>query len=200
MAVTAKLKIILQANEIVVAESEDELLWRRVLTAIQGGSPPLDDRAAADGNDVEDVVNNAPPKGGVEKFAKALGVTTAALVGACEPTREPPYLVLDAKSWEAFKKNTPPRGLNSVAGLQLAGTLLCVWFKHGGITGRPTQAQALAVLGSIGVTDKNPSRSIKNCTWLQSRPDGIQINPAETSKAERVAKAFVQKATPSFEE
>jgi hypothetical protein len=203
----AKLKIVLQAEEVVVAESEDPVLWRRVLTTIQGGAAPLggaheEERGEDEGT--EEMEQEATPrpsaKGAIGKFAAAIGVTPTALVGASEPTAEPPYLVLDAKAWEAFKKNTPPRGPNAVAALQLAGTLLCLWFKYAGINGRPTQAQAAAVLDGLGVVDKNPSRAIKNCPWLQSRPDGIQINPAEMSKAERVAKAFVLKTAPTASE
>lgn len=202
MAIKAKLKIVLQAEEVVVAESEDPVLWRRVLTAIQGGTGLAVGRDAEEVDEEEvievgDQEEHPSPKGAVGRFAKALGVTTTALQGACEPTSEPPYLVLDAKAWEAFRKNTPPRGPNAIAGLQLAGTLLCLWFKYAGISGRPTQSQAAVVLDGIGVVDKNPSRAIKNCPWLQSRPDGIQINPAEMSQAERVAKAFVMKTSPS---
>lgn len=203
MAVKAKLKIVLLAEEVEVAESEDPVLWRRVLTTIQGGAAPIGGRADEEDGDEGDAEEEEasevrpPAKGAVGKFAAALGVTTTALIGACEPTTEAPYLVLDAKAWEAFKKNTPPRGPNAVAALQLAGTLLCFWFKYSGVGVRPTQAQAAAVLEGIGVVDKNPSRAIKNCPWLQSRPDGIQINPAEMSKAERVAKAFVMKTPPT---
>jgi hypothetical protein len=46
----------------------------------------------------------------------------------------------------------------------------------------------------LGVPDKNPSRAISNCSWLQARGDGIQVNPAELSRAVAVAKAFVLKS------
>lgn len=192
----AKLKVTLMANDVLVAESEDETLWRRVLSAMQDGKLPPDEAANLEGklpSELNADRNSTTPKDSVGKFAAALGVTEPALVGACDPSSEAPFITLDAKSWEAFKKNIPPRGAQSVANVQLAGTLLCLWYMNAGMSSRPTQAQALAVLKTIGATDVNPSRAIKNCSWLQSRADGIQINPAELSKAERVAKAYITK-------
>lgn len=197
MTVTAKLKVQLSAGDVVVAESEDPRLWRRILTAIQdssesnsevlpGGGPGI-------GVEIEEEERGSGGKG-VAAFASALGVKVSEAKGACDPTTEPPFVHLDPKCWEAFKKNTPARGPKAVAAAQLAGTLLCLWFKSGGISGRPTQAQALDVLDGIGVVDRNASRAIKNCTWLQSRSDGIQLNPAEMTQAERVARAFITKS------
>ncbi len=189
MAVTAKLKIQLFANDVIVAESEDETLWRRVLAEMQGATELSQ-------NDEDDLGGGKDTRGngkGVAGFATELGVSKARLLGACEPSLEPPYIHLDPKCWETFKKNTPARGAAAVSATQLAGTFLCLWFQHGGIEGRPTQAQAKEVYDALGASDKNPSRSIKNCVWLQSRGGGIQINPAEISKAHAVAKAFVQK-------
>jgi len=197
MAVKANLKIQLFADKVVVAESEDEHLWRKVLAAMQGAIP----NDTPDENEIheeeEKITGLEPPSAtkskGISGLAKALDVKGAALTGACDPKIAPPYLHLDEKCWEAFKKNTPARGRKAVAATQLAGTLLCLWFKYGGISGRPSQAQTLEILDGIGVTDNNASRAINNCAWLQSRRDGIQINPAEMTQAEAVAKAFIAK-------
>lgn len=193
MAVKASLKIQLFANKVVVAESEDENLWRRVLAAMQGAAElpegeeeGLEDNGAGTGSGRR----NAK---GINGLAKELGVTRDQLVGACDPQTEEPYLDLDFKCWETFKRNTPQRGASAISATQLAGTILSLWFRHGGIHGRPTQAQAKEVLDNLGATDKNPSRGIKNCPWLQGRGGGIQINPAQISQAHAIVKAFVLK-------
>lgn len=198
MAVKANLKIQLFADKVMVAESDDEHLWRKVLASMQGAAST--DVLEENDEDIDLEQPNPIKAKGISGLAKTLGVKVSVLTGACEPTNEPPYLHLDVKCWASFKKNTPARGSNAIAASQLAGTLLCLWFTYGGIAGRPTQAQTLEVLDGIGVIDNNSSRAIKNCAWLQSRQDGIQINPAEISKAEAVAKAFVTKQAVAVEE
>lgn len=188
MAVKASLKIQLFANDVLVAESEDEQLWRKVLAAIQQGG----ESSELTGFDDEDIGGGGKATG-ARALADAIGATQVQVAGACDPTTVSPYLHLDAKCWEAFRKNTPDRGRGAISPSQMVATLLCLWFKHGNLEGRPTQAQTLEVLDGIGVKDGNASRSIKNCAWLQTRSDGLQINPAETSQAERVAIAFVTK-------
>lgn len=194
--IKANLKIQLFANDVVVAESADEVLWRRVLTAMQSGSGDRESLADGDGDEFESDDTHRRRGGGqgVAGLAKTIGATKDEVIGACEPSKQAPYLHLDAKCWEAFKRNTPVRGRGSVGPTSLVGTLLCLWYKFGGIEGKPTQAQTLEVLNNLGVVDKNPSRTIKNCAWLQSRPDGIQINPAEMTKAESIARAFIKKS------
>jgi hypothetical protein len=191
--IKAKLKIQLFANDVVVAESTDDVLWRKVLAAMQGENVGGDELGGNDDDIEYEEAGRRPGVKGVVGFAKAIGATKDELVGACEPSMESPHLHLDEKCWAAFKRNTGLRGPSAIGPTQLAGTLLCLWFKYAGIKGKPSQAQALEVLENLGVTDKNSSRSIKNCGWLQNRPDGIQINPAEISKAESVAGAFVTK-------
>jgi hypothetical protein len=193
MAVKANLKIQLFANDVVVAESDDKNLWRRVLAAMQGATELPE-------NEEEELQDNGSGRStggrsakGAAGLAKELGVTVTQIVGACGPSADAPYLALDRKCWETFKRNTAARGPSAVSATQLAGTVLCLWFEHGGVEGRPTQAQAKEVLNALGASDKNSSRSIKNCAWLQGRGGGIQINPAEISKAQAVARAFVLK-------
>lgn len=204
MAVKANLKIQLFADKVMVAESEDEHLWRKVLAAMQGATPSNTLEENEEHEENEEITELDPPSAtklkGISGFAKALDVKVSALKGACDPKNAPPYIHLDEKCWEAFKKNTPARGRKAVAATQLAGTLLCLWFKYGGISGRPSQAQTLEILEGIDVTDNNASRAINNCAWLQSRRDGIQINPAEMTKAKAVAKAFITKQAVVTEE
>lgn len=190
MSLKAKLQVKLLANDVVVAESEDEHLWRRVLAAIQGVDTLEDPGGRKEKDRGESKGQAGRPSGGVEAFAKQLGISVDELEGACAPDTDPPYLHLDARCWEEFKKNTPSRGRNSVAAISLATTLLALWFKHAGIDERLTQAQAKAVLETIGLREPNPSRSIKNAEWLQSRTGGILINPVRLSRAIDVAKAY----------
>jgi hypothetical protein len=188
----AKLTIQLLANDVLVAELEDDKLWRKVLAAMQGGAQPDADTGEETFEDTEKDLSEAKSKPvlGVKAFASELKLPVETVQGSCAPVGDEPYLHLDSHCWESFKKNTPARGPQGIGPLQLAGTLICLWFKHAGIEGRPTQAQAQAVLGTIGMVDKNPSRAMKNCEWLQMRAGSILINPAKVSKAIAVAKAY----------
>lgn len=195
MAVTAKLKIQLLANDVLVAESEDAALWQKVLAKMQGqrgiSDPEEDGDLESETPAVRRRVRPSAGSGGVSGLAAELGIEEDLVVGACEPSSEAPYIHLDSHCWEALKQNTPPRGAKAVSAINLAGTLLCLWFRHAKIDGRPTQAQAKAVLATIGVQEANPTRALTNCEWLQSRGGGsIQINPARMSRAIAVARAF----------
>lgn len=193
-AVKAKLKIQLLAEKVLVAESTDEKLWRKILAAMQG------DGDVAESDDTEDLGSGARSassstsrkKGqkGLAGFAADLGLDEDVVEGACSPSDEAPFIHLDDGCWESLKKNTPERGSKAVAAINLAATLLCLWFKHSGQDVNPTAVQAKAVLQTIGVSEKNPSRAVKNCEWLQSRGGGIQLNPARVSKAKAIVRAY----------
>lgn len=192
MAVTATLKIQLLANDVLVAQSEDPALWQQVLSAMNGaGSLTIPERQPVTGQ-LEIRPNTGQSKGlrGIEGFAGELGLDTTIVTGACEPSSEAPFIHLDGHCWESFKRNTPARGTTAISAINLAGTLLCLWFKHAGIEGKPTPAQAKAVLATIGVVENNPSRAVNNCEWLQARGGGIQINPARMSRAVAIARAY----------
>ena len=87
----------------------------------------------------------------------------------------------------------PSRGPNAVGAVVLALTLLVLWKDKAGL-GSTAMKEATAVLDTIGVTAKNPTRSINNCEWLQIRNNSVVLNPAETSKALTVAKAYCSKS------
>jgi len=196
MTTSAKLKIMLTANDTPVAESEDAILWQRVLAAITGAGSPASLVGSTTGEGREGVAASAheEPIGGREvlKMARELGIEPSLLVGACDPVVEPPYLSLDLHCWEALKKSTPQRGPNAITAMALGATLLCLWFKHAKL-GVPRQAQVQAVLRSVGAAEANPTRAIRNCLWLQSRGGGIMINPAQISAAVSVARSFCTK-------
>lgn len=190
----AKLLIILKADETIVAEVDNPLLWQRVLASIHssedGGKsfqeipPPL--KETSEGIRHED--NDA-----VTRLARHIEVSKNDLVGAIDPSADSPYLRLDVHCWEAMKKQVPAKGRGAINPTAVVSTLLCLWFKEAGL-GNPTQAQALGVLDGINLKDTNASRNIKNTPWLQGRSGGsIVINPAQVSKAYSVAKSFCTK-------
>lgn len=192
-AVKAVLKLVLMADETVVAESEDPGLWQKVLIAINGGRPTADLPSATTQLDAPAPTSGLESDVAVVRLAQDLEVDVAALKGACDPQTDPPYLILDARTWERLKQNTPERGRGAVSPMALSATLLALWFRAAKM-GAPTQAQAKAVLDTLGVEDKNPSRAIKLSDWLQQRPGGvIALNPAQISRAVRLARAFVRR-------
>jgi len=202
MSVKAKLIVSLRADETVVAESEDPELWQRVLVAINTKSMPdaaprdaLPSAATPAAPSVSPGSLNAGVE--IERFANELGVTTAQLIGACDPRTSAPYLHLNSHCWEALKRNTPERGPGALGPMVLGSTLMVLWFRSARL-GTPKQADVHETLGTIGLVDKNPTRALKNCEWLQSRSGAIYLNPAETSKAIAVAKAYCVKQPPEI--
>lgn len=195
MSIRAKLKIVLQADETVVAESDDAALWQKILVAINSGSTDFagSTTGAIAPNPTPIAPDGGSPSDPLGKFAAELGLSREEVQGACSPLLEAPYLHLDVHCWEAMKKQTPERGPAAYSAMAVSATLLALWFRASGL-GSPTQAQAQGVLGTIGVRDQNPSRGIERSEWLQSRPGGtIVLNPAKISQATTLAKSFCSK-------
>lgn len=195
MSTKAKLNVILKADEVVVAEIEDPVLWQRVLAAISAGKSEGDFEAPPQIGEprlpTSDGENFARAGDSVDRFARSLGIGAPEVQGALDPRSEPPYLHLNTHCWEAMKKSTPKRGPGSLPPIGLAATLLALWFKEARITVPVTQALASGLLATVSVIDKNPTRGIRNTKWLQSRGGGVVVvNPAEISKAQEIAKAF----------
>ncbi|MCU0648856.1 MAG: hypothetical protein MUF00_12720 [Gemmatimonadaceae bacterium] len=197
IAVKAKLKVVLQADEVVVAEVEDSGLWQRVLAAINAGERPTIATAVdlgaptAPGDLLPSTLDASPaPDDAVGKLAHRLGLTREVVQGACSPDTNAPFLHLDVHRWEDMKRQTPARGPGSVSPIALASTLLALWFREANL-GNPTQAQAQAVLATINLRDPNATRGIGKADWLQSRAGGfVMLNPANVSKATAMVKAF----------
>jgi len=186
--IKAKLKIVLKANDIDIAESSDPILWQNVLAAIN--TPQEGTTGANPGNIIQKDENDfSLPKEPVAKLAKEIGVTVDILQGSCAPTESAPFINLDEHHWEAMKKATPARGPKAISPIALASTLLVLW-KDQAKLGNSTVKEAQKVLGTVGLSDKHPHRSLDNCEWLQMRGKYIIINPAQTSKAVELAKAY----------
>ena len=184
-SVKATLTVTLKANDVVVAEVDDPDLWHRVLTAIQTGKKSGDVTLSLDKGE-QPLAGNDP----TGKLARELGLSPDVVIGACSPTTEAPYLVLDSHCWEAMRRQLPVRGPKALSPVVVASTLMALWFRHAQL-GNPTQAQVLAVLNAINVEDRNPSRGIRRATWLQPRAGGqVVLNPAQISEAIKIAKAF----------
>ena len=197
--VKAALSVILKADDVVVAEVNDAALWQRILAAINGGQSALESVPQSHGSGFttppsEASGGNSGVRGtALDQLAAQLEVAPAIVQGACSPSMDAPYLHLDFHCWEAMKKKAPERGPGSFAPLALAATLLALWFQKAGL-GNPTQSQAQAVLDTIGLRDRNASRSIKNTNSLQPRSGGqFVINPAAVSEAIKLAKCFCTK-------
>lgn len=194
MGVEANLKIKLLANNIEVAESEDEQLWRKVLGAIRGTGSELgreETPTAPEGEDEADTDNQPPEL--VAEFADLLGVDVPTLQAACHPSTNEPYLRLDMDCWEALKENMPSRGPASVSGIVSPATLLALWCKSADLD-LPTVSAASAILRQVSTEDKNLHRAIKRCKWLQLRPNGsFYVDPGKLIEAKAFARAFCLK-------
>lgn len=197
MSIKANLKVILKASDVLVAESTDPILWQNVLLAINSGVPDL---SSVD-NQLETRASTSSNSAGVRQacsdhlaqFAAQLALDQAQVFEACEPKSEKPFLHLDLHCWEEMKKQLPKSGSASVPLLALPATLLVLWMSRAGL-GTATQAQAQAVLDTINTRDRNASRSLRNTSWLKGRPGGqIVVNPAEISRALKVARCFCSK-------
>jgi hypothetical protein len=189
----ARLQLILKAENVVIAESEDPILWQKVLTAITQKKENLPNpENIKDENNILDVGND------IDKLAKKIGVDKKEVIGACDPKKEPPFIQLDMHYWEMLKKNTPERGSKSISPFVLAFTLLNLWKSMSGIN-KPDKKMANLVVDTINLTDPNADRAVKNCEWLQKKPDKtVVLNPAQQSKAIAIAKAYILKNEPEF--
>lgn len=198
--VKATLKVILQANDTIVAESEDPALWQEVLLAInkvgdETNLSSLDTKGEGAqrgtvGESHSTELHRGHGGADVGQFARLLGIDAASVQGACSPSRVSPYLTLDMHCWNAMKDQTPPRGPGSLSPIAISATLLALWMQTAKL-GNATQAEAQKVLGTINLRDANAARSIQGAEWLQARSGGvIVVNPARIKRAVAIAKAF----------
>lgn len=194
-AFKANLKVCLYADKILVAESEDPILWQRILTSLaqkQTATFAPEEKTKASGpippSKINEGINNVTDA--IDKFAQELNITREEVIGACQPQMEAPYLTLNKKNWEKFVDNTPTRGPNAISRIGLAGALLCLWFDSAGIEGEPSATDCQNVLKTIALVENNPSRSFSNSPWLMKRGKGFHINPSQTSRAIEIAKAY----------
>jgi hypothetical protein len=192
MAVKSTLKVVLMADDTVVAESDDPGLWQNVLSKLYSSKNGGGTACSTQDGEQDDtkVLSQRSSDSAISKLASALDVTEEQLIGACRPRCEEPYLTIDLHAWEKYKKGTPARGRCAVGATAVVGTLLALW-THQADLADPSLAQASKVLTRLGARDSYPRRTLKNCEWLQLDGDRIKVNPANISSAKRLARAFV---------
>ena len=201
MSIKATLRVVLLANEITVAESADAELWQNTLSKITGRREGATDGAEFPCEEKKPKEHQSPTMTiAVEPavsvgfcdfgtFSDELQLDPLTVQGACDPSIEPPFIHLDVRAWQEFRRNTPLRGNTSIPPIVLAATLLVLWFRSKQL-GTVTISQAQAVLNTIDTRDKNPARGLRNCDWLQTRDDTIKLNPSRFDEAIEVARAY----------
>ncbi len=196
MVIKARLKLILKADDVTVAESEDPEIWKAAFEAIQTGLSGTTLRSAD-----EELSEWVPEEErvAIRAFAAELGVEVKDVLAACHPRTMSPYLFLNRHHWEAFKRQTPERGRNAVSNAVLAMTLLLLWAEKINIE-RVSLRDGMAVLRAISAGDEHASRAVENCSWLQRATGRVVINPDEISKAIAVARGFCLQRAPEWPE
>jgi len=91
MVIKARLKLVLMAEDIVVAETDDPRIWQAAFQAIQGDASSLQPEPDEDAT-VEWVPEEE--RVAIKALAKDLGVEVQDLMSACHPRPIPPYLFL----------------------------------------------------------------------------------------------------------
>ncbi len=142
MSVKASLRVVLLADEVTIAESDDAALWQHILSTVTGRrgetSPAPNFRAS---RAVESTVrpgehphseseNKGVGSTALERFGEVLTLNSTIVQGACDPSMEPPYMHLHMQEWQDFRRKTPSRGYTSIPPIVLAATLLVLWFKE----------------------------------------------------------------------
>lgn len=189
------------AGDTLVDQSTDVGLWQRVLSEIRNIPPPQPDDAKGDKGNQGEREREKPKGGGTDalsKFAADLEITTDDVRGGLDPQTEVPFISLDGRSWEALKKNTPPRGPHAVTASVLAATALVLWQKRSGIADI-TLDMVRATLSTIELEDKNLNRSLDNCDWLQVKGSRVVLHPSNLSSGVRVLKAYCLRKAPTSE-
>lgn len=175
------------AGDALVDQSADVALWQRVLAEIRNVDAP-----GSSGSEKQGSERASSGMGPVASFAKAIEVSVDELQGGLSPQADGVLIALDGRNWEALKRNTPPRGPGSVSPGALAATALVMWQKHQPF-GDVTFQTVRAVMDTVKLEDANLSRSLGNCDWLQVRGGRVYLNPARTSSAARLLRAYCRR-------
>ncbi len=196
MAIKARLKLILTADDVVVAESDDATIWQAALQAIQGANV---EQVLGTKPSREDDVPWVPEeeRSAILSLASDLSIEPQALLSACHPRMIAPYIFLNKRYWEAFKHQTAERGRTAVSNAVLAVTLLLLWGEKIHLE-RVALRDGMAVLRTISARDEHASRAVENCPWLQKTMGKIVINPEKISRAVAVARAFCTQSAPEW--
>ena len=143
MSFEASLKIIREADDVTVAESEDVELWQYVLSQLSSEGTPTKVRErstetkAVNGKRGEDPSRFSEEQRteselgeAITKSSAKLGVDEDILKGACDPRLEPPYIHLDKHHWWEMKEELPSRGRNAIPSIIIAPSILAAWLEE----------------------------------------------------------------------
>ena len=213
MSFEASLKIVLKADDVTVAESEDVELWQYVLSQLSSeDAPPNMQKGSTEKKPKngkrdegaplfsEEQSRRSEPDEAIAKFSAKLGVDEKILKGACDPRLEPPYVHLDKHHWQELKEELPSRGRNAIPSIIIAASILAAWLEDVAPSEKPTVEDAQSVLKSIDTRDRNPGRGISNCEWLQKKDGEISVHPAKFDMAMEVVRAYCEGEKPEFDE
>lgn len=197
MVIKAHLKLILTADNVVVAESEDPAIWQAAFQAIQGAN--IEQVLGTKSMNQDENIDWVPEeeRSAILSLAGDLGIEPQALLAACHPRMIAPYIFLNKRYWEAFKHQTAERGRTAVSNAVLAITLLLLWGEKINLE-RVALRDGMAVLKTISARDEHASRAVENCPWLQKTMGKIVINPEKISRAIAVAQAFCTQSAPEW--
>lgn len=199
MAIKARLKLILAADDVVIAESDDPNIWQAALQAIQGAN--IEQVLGAKNSDQDEGIGWVPEEERVAilSLSDELGIDTRDLLSACHPRMIAPYIFPNKHYWEAFKHQTAERGRTAVSNAVLAVTLLLLWAEKIHLE-RVTLRDGMAVLRAISARDDHASRAVENCPWLQRTSGRIVLDPEKISRAIAIARAFCTRTAPEWAE
>lgn len=199
MVIKAKLKLILTADNVVIAESDDTEIWQAALQAIQGAAV---EQVLGGEKEIPDKGIDWVPeeeRAAILSLASDLAIEPQDLLSACHPRLIAPYIFPNKHYWEAFKQQTAQRGRNSVSNAVLALTLLLLWGEKIHLE-RVALRDGMAVLRTIVARDDHASRAVENCPWLQKSSGRIVLNPEKISRAIAIARAFCTRTAPEWAE
>ena len=199
MAIKAQLKLILQADDVVIAESDDPRIWQAAFQAIQGAD--VEEVLGRNGPATDSGIHWIPEeeRSAILSLAGDLDVDPQDLLSACHPRMIAPYIFLNKHYWEAFKHQTAERGRTAISNAVLALTLLLLWGEKIHLD-RISLRDGMAVLRTIMARDDHASRAVENCSWLQKTSGRIVLNPEKISRAVAIARAFCTRTAPEWGE
>ena len=174
-------KTVLYVDDKVVAQSEDLGLWQTILSSINAGTEVRADLSPLNGG--KEVPNLDGDDNLVKKFSEELGINYDLIADTCSPMIESPFISLDMKSWEKFKRNCS--GKRSIPDVVVVGTILALWKKHAHLE-EATHKEVIKILKPLNITPTNPTRSYKNCEWLKFESGKVMLLASKYSKAQEM--------------
>lgn len=178
-------KVVLYVDDKIVAESTDLSLWQNILSQIKLNNEFISNKSIRETKrNSEDINFQQETIYDIQKFSKEVEIDCDKIIDACNPSIEAPFIKLDMKTWENFKKKyfSNKRPLPDVV---IVATILALWKNSMGL-GDTTQKDVIAVLKQLNINATNPTRSYKNCEWLKYDNKKITLMATKYSLAKKV--------------